>query len=207
MRSDSVQTHDLLLNADHSIISTKTDSHSSLLADNHHRHYCHHDHHDGIIRCPHHVALPDSDWNPPDNNMTNSYQVIVCQMRKFQSTCFTSYSTVWFSSVTIGKVIALSLSFLQSAFFLSSIRSRVSYSSGRLPKNPTKIIITVNWIVLSVMSDQHVFHLHLFEDTKYEPLFDCSIRAYIYLAHVSQMALKNSRYVYMPSGCRLSTEK
>lgn len=79
MRSDSVQTHDLHLSADHSIITNKSDSHSSLLAENHHRHYCHHDHHDGIIRCPHHVARPDSDWNPsPDNNslhLRNSYQV------------------------------------------------------------------------------------------------------------------------------------
>lgn len=79
MRSDSVQTHDILLSTDHSIITNKSDSHSTLLADNHHRHYCHHDHHEGIIRCPHHVALPDSDWIPSTDNVSlnlrNSYQV------------------------------------------------------------------------------------------------------------------------------------
>lgn len=87
MRSDSVQTHDLLLSGDHSIITNKSDSHSSLLAENHHRHYCHHDHQDGIIRCPHHVALPDSDWNPsPDVNLGNSYQVNTSEMRQRTST-------------------------------------------------------------------------------------------------------------------------
>lgn len=77
MRSDSVQAHNLLLSADSSIGTNKSDSHSNLLSDNHHRHYCHLET-DGIIRCPHHVPLPDSEWHPPtENNFhnRNSYQV------------------------------------------------------------------------------------------------------------------------------------
>lgn len=76
MRSDSAQTHDILLSADSTIIANKPDNHRSLLDDNHHRHYCHHAH-DDIIHCPHHIALPDSEWNPSDSNLQlrNSYQV------------------------------------------------------------------------------------------------------------------------------------
>lgn len=81
MRSDSVQS-DLLLSANPSILSSKTESRSSLLTDKHHHHHHHHRHHchrcsDEIIRCPHHVALPDGEWNQSYSNLQlrNSYQV------------------------------------------------------------------------------------------------------------------------------------
>lgn len=71
MRSDSVQS-DLLLSANPSILSSKTESRSH----HHHRHHCHRCS-DEIIRCPHHVALPDGEWNQSYSNLQlrNSYQV------------------------------------------------------------------------------------------------------------------------------------
>lgn len=42
---------------------------NSLLQDkiDHNQHYCHHSH-DGGIHCPHHVPLPDCEWNSSNNN-------------------------------------------------------------------------------------------------------------------------------------------
>lgn len=83
MRSDSVQS-DLLLGANTSILSSKPESRNSLLTEKHHHHHLHHHRHhchrcsDEIIRCPHHVALPDGEWNHSYSNLqsVSSYQII-----------------------------------------------------------------------------------------------------------------------------------
>lgn len=76
MRSDSVQTRDLLLTADSSILTSKPENRNHH-HHQYHRHYCHRSN-DDIIRCPHHVALPDSEWGHTDSNfqLRSSYQVI-----------------------------------------------------------------------------------------------------------------------------------
>lgn len=67
----------------------KLSSRGGLLTDKHHHH--HHRHHchrcsDEIIRCPHHVALPDGEWNQSYSNLQfrNSYQVSTHGLQSFQ---------------------------------------------------------------------------------------------------------------------------
>lgn len=74
MRSDSVQS-DLLLGANTTILSSKPESRNGLLTENHHHHHLHRQRHhchrcsDEIIRCPHHVALPDGEWSHSYSNL------------------------------------------------------------------------------------------------------------------------------------------
>lgn len=74
MRSDSVQS-DLLLGANTTILSSKPESRNGLLTEKHHHHHLHHHRHhchrcsDEIIRCPHHVALPDGEWSHSYSNL------------------------------------------------------------------------------------------------------------------------------------------
>ncbi|XP_031626046.1 putative protein TPRXL [Contarinia nasturtii] len=80
MRSDSVQS-DLLIGANTSILSSKQENRNSLLTEKHHHHHIHHHRHhchrcsDEIIRCPHHVALPDGEWSHSYSNLQSHAEI------------------------------------------------------------------------------------------------------------------------------------
>lgn len=95
MRSDSVQS-DLLLGANTTILSSKPESRNSLLTEKHHHHHLHHHRHhchrcsDEIIRCPHHVALPDGEWSHSYSNLqsVSCYVEMTCgEMSKIVCEC------------------------------------------------------------------------------------------------------------------------
>ena len=63
MRVDAIHTHDLL-DSESSVLSSKKNCRYSARSSRHHYH-----HHAGIMRCPHHVPLPNSYWDQDNRDL------------------------------------------------------------------------------------------------------------------------------------------
>lgn len=80
IHSDLLQSRDMLIDSDASLASTitkKIKCNGKSSHDLHYSSYSSQQRHCGLKRCPHHVALPDNEWDTVDSRLqlSNSYQV------------------------------------------------------------------------------------------------------------------------------------